>query len=390
MELARDAHALAFLRAQETLEQLGPPVIALEARAHRLEGAAEPADLVVGQRRDGLCEVAARDALGGARENEERPEHAARRTPREDRGEREEHGRDGEHPPAERDRGRERVGSALAYDDAPGKEPQGREGDRVLAHAARERPAALEERQQKCRADGRRPSGPRIGRRDDLAHGVDELGREPLPGLEGRQEGREGRKRRIQARAGEAGRLPALIHERNEEEQAARTVRERREGGGRAAPGSHRLPRGRQVEEMVLKVPAGGLLPQDLAARTQEEHAGEKTRVAIRAEEGRTARGAVGLDAAAIETLEVAPEHFLDVLDGAAGEDLLVAQDALGEVVEGARNQEPEDDERREDAEPDEKKRPRLQGILNPEALVLFGVHGFGGASGAGRGGGMG
>ena len=56
VQLARDAHALAFLRAQETLEQFGAPVVALEARAHRLERAAEPADLVVGQRRDGLWE----------------------------------------------------------------------------------------------------------------------------------------------------------------------------------------------------------------------------------------------------------------------------------------------------------------------------------------------
>jgi len=72
------------------------------------------------------------------------------------------------------------------------------------------------------------------------------------------------------------------------------------------------------------------------------------------------------------------------VRDGAAGEDLLVAHDPRGEVVQGARNQEPEDDKRREDAEADEKERPRLKGILNPEALVLRGVHGFGGASGVG------
>jgi len=254
----------------------------------------------------------------------------------------------------------------------------------------RRRAASVQERQQECRADGRRPSGPRIGRRDDLTRRVDELGRESLPGLDGRQEGREGGKRRVQARAGQAGGPPALIHERNEEEEAVRAVRKCRKGGGRAAAGGQSLLRGRHLEEMVLAMPAGGFLPQDLAARTQEENAGEKTRAAIRAEERGAAREAVGLDAAAVEALEVVPELFLGMRDGAAGEDLLVAHDARGEVVEGARNQEPEDDERREDAEPDEKKRPCLQGVLNPEALVLFGVHGFGGAfvSAFGAGGG--
>ena len=106
--------------------------------------------------------------------------------------------------------------------------------------------------------------------------------------------------------------------------------------------------------------------------------------MAIRGKERGTTGGTVGLDAAAVEAFELVADDLLDVGDGAAGEELLVANDAGGEVVEGARDQKPEDDERREQAEGNEKERARLQGIADPGARAISRGHGAGGVSGAG------
>ena len=156
-----------------------------------------------------------------------------------------------------------------------GKSLRGAKAMRVLAHAAREGAAVPEERQQEGGAHGRRPAGAGIGRRDDLARRVDELGREALSGLDGGQESLEGRKLRVEARAGEAGRPSRLIHERDEEEEAARAVRERRERGGRAAAGGDRFLRGRHVEEVVLACPPAGssqrISPRGLRRKTLEK-----------------------------------------------------------------------------------------------------------------------
>src|ERR1035438_3902561 len=205
-----------------------------------------------------------------------------------------------------------------------------------------------------------------------------------LAGLRGWQEAREDRPGGIEARPCDARGLPVEIHERDEEKEALRAVRERCQRGRRAAAGRDRLLGRRHRDEPVVTMPAGRLLPQDLAGRAQKKNAGEQTRAAIGGEERGPASGAVGLDASAVEALEVVADDLLDVVDGAAGETLLVAHDTGGEVVEGTHAQDPEDDERREKPEGDEQERPRLQGISDPEARMSLASHGFGGISGAG------
>ena len=242
----------------------------------------------------------------------------------------------------------------------------------------------MKKRLEELGGDGGPPRGPRVRRRDDLSRGVDEVGRVALAGLRGRQEAREDRPRGVEARAGDARGLPVEIHERDEEKEALRAVRERRQSGRRAAAGRDRLPGRRHRDEPVVAMPAGRLLPQDLARRAQQEDAGEQTRAAVGGEERGPASGAVGLDAAAVEALEVVADDLLDVVDRAAGEALLVAHDARGEIVESVHAQDPEDDEGREKPEGDEQERPRLQGISDPEARASLAAHGFGGISGAG------
>ena len=321
--------------------------------------------------------------LGGAGEDEERPQHAACGAPREERREREKDGRQGEHPPPEHVRGLERVGRPFAHDDSPREQAKGRERDDVVSRAAGERPLVVKERPEELGGDGGPPRGSRVRRRDDLARGVDEIGRVILAGLRGRQEAREDRSRGIEARAGDTRRLSVEIHERDEEKEALRAVRERRQRRRRAATGRDRLPGRRHGDEPVVPMPSGRLLPQDLAGRAQKEDAGEQMRAAISGEERGPASGAVGLDASAVEALEVVANDLLDVVHRAAGETLLVAHDAGGEVVEGIHAQDSEDDEGREKPEGDEQERPRLQGISDPEARPSLVAHGFGGVSGA-------
>ena len=195
VQLARDAHALVLLGVEEALEQLGAPLVAVAQLARRAAGAPRcarrrapraarsrrgsrratrrGATRIVSSERpsrptsssgsggNGPLEVAARDALGGAREDEERPQHAARRAPREEGREREKDGRQGEHPPAERVSRVANASAARSRTTTPhGNEAKGRERDDVVSARPANGRWSREERPEERR--GRRAASARV------------------------------------------------------------------------------------------------------------------------------------------------------------------------------------------------------------------------------------